>query len=92
MLRYICPHELAVAGSNKAGVLSRLVVQAVLVDAVVVVQEVVPRVRSVRQSVVGALLEAGLCAHLMVMMMMMIMVMMMMMVMVMMSDGDVDDV
>ena len=86
MLRYICPHELAVAGSNKAGVLSRLVVQAVLVDAVVVVQEVVPRVRSVRQSVVGALLEAGLCAHLMVIMMMVMMMVMFMMVV--MSDGD----
>ena len=72
MLRYICPHELAIAGSNKAGVLPRLVVQAVLVDAVVVVQEVVPRVGPVRQSVVGALLEAGLRAHLMMMMMMMV--------------------
>ena len=41
-----------------------------------------------RQSVVGALLEAGLRAHLMVIMMMVMMMMMMMM----MSDGDVDDV
>ena len=75
MLRYICPHEFAIAGSNKAGVLSRLVVQAVLVDAVVVVQEVVPRVGPVRQSVVGALLEPGLRAHLMVMKMMMMVMM-----------------
>ena len=91
MLRYVCPHELAIAGSNKAGVLPRLVVQAVLVDAVVVVQEVVPRVRPVRQSVVGALLEAGLCAHLMVIMIMMMMVMMMIMMSDGYDDGDGDD-
>ena len=63
MLRNICPHELAVTGADKAGVLAGLVVHAVLVHRVVGVQQVVPAVRPVGEPVVRALLQPRLSAH-----------------------------
>ena len=63
MLRYIRPHKLAVAGANEPGVLTGLVVHAVLVHRVVGVQQVVPAVRPMREPVVGTLLQPRLSSH-----------------------------